>query len=97
MAHSSGGDGKGHPFSPALHHALISADAQHRASLEVLRDAICEYVEDLRGRGVPLHDIASVIRYRVTNLQSSGDLDGPGTLVHGLVDEMVESCLEPTE
>ena len=97
MAHSFDGDGKGHPLSPALRLALISADAQHRASLEILRDAICEYVEDLQGRGVESDEIANAIRHRVGDLRSSGDLVGRGLMVDGLVDAMVASCLEPIE
>ncbi|HJR65522.1 MAG TPA: hypothetical protein VJ802_03775 [Gemmatimonadaceae bacterium] len=97
MSHPFGGDGKGHPISPALRQALRSADAQHRASLEALRDAVCEYVDDLRDRGVASGDIAAAIRQRVTDLRSSGEMTGPGILADGLVDEMVNSCLEPAE
>ena len=96
MPHSFGGDGRGHPFSPALRQALMSADGQHRASLEILRDAICEYVEDLQGRGVNSDEIANAIRHRVGVLRSSGDLVSTGLVLDGLVDEMVASCLEPT-
>jgi hypothetical protein len=74
---------------------LISVRAQHRASLAVLQDAICQYVEDLRDRGVTPHDIASAVRHRVIDLRSSGDLPAPGILVDGIVDEMVQSCLDP--
>ena len=97
MSHSFAGDGKGYPFSPALRLALLSADGRHRASLEVLRDAICEYVEDLLSRGVATHDIASAIWHRVTDLRSSGDMVAPTVLVDGIVNEMIASCLEPME
>jgi hypothetical protein len=97
MSHSSSGNAKGHPFSPALRQALLSANGEHRASLEVLRDAICEYVEDLRDRGVATQDIASAIRHRVIDLRASGDMAAPPVLVDGIVDEMVASCLEPME
>lgn len=95
MSYSPSGDGKAHAISPALRHALISARARHGASLEVLQDAIREYVGDLRDRGVTAPDIASAVRHRVIDLRSSGDLTAPGMLVDGIVDEMVESCLEP--
>jgi hypothetical protein len=97
MSHSYGGDGKGVPFSPALHQALISADAMHRASLDVLRDAICEYVDDLRGRGVASPEIASAIRRRVTDLGSAGGVDAVALRLEGIVDEMVASCLDGGE
>ena len=97
MSHSANGGGQGHPISPALRQALRSADAQHRASLEALRDAICEYVDDLRDRGVESREIVTAIHHRVTDLRSSGAITGPGILVDGIVDEMVNSCLEPAE
>ena len=97
MSHTFHSEGKGLPLSPALHHALISADAQHRASLDVLRDAICEYVDDLRGQGVPTHNIAGAILRRVAELRSSGVTATLAARVDGIVDEMVASCLEPSE
>ena len=93
MSHTSNGDGKGKPFSAALRQALIAADAKHSTSLDVLRLAICNYVEDLRARGVPTHDITSAIRRRVTTLQSSGSAVATGSLMDGIIDEMVASCL----
>jgi hypothetical protein len=88
-------DGKHFPFSPALREALNGADAAHRASLDVLRDAICEYVEDLRARGASTKDIASAIRHRVGELRSTGTVTTDRVLMDGLVDEMVRSCLGP--
>jgi hypothetical protein len=97
MWHSSHGDGKRFPFSPALHQAFIGANAAHRASLDVLRDAICEYVEDLRDQGVPSPDIATALRHRVAELQSSGGITSLGVRTHGIVDALVASCLESPE
>jgi hypothetical protein len=88
-------DGKQFPFSPALRAALHGAHASHRATLDVLRDAICEYVEDLRDRGASPKDIASAIRHRVGELRASGTVTTNRVLMDGLVDEMVQSCLDP--
>lgn len=97
MSHFSSGDGRAFSLSPALHYALISADAQHRASLDVLREAICEYVEDLREQGMPRHEVANAIRRRVTEMRSSGVTAPLAARVDGIVDELVASCLEPSE
>jgi hypothetical protein len=94
MPHSSSGDGKSFPFSLALRHALVSADAAHRASLDVLRDAICEYVEDLRDQGVSVDDIAGAIRRRVVDFQSAGGIAALRVGVDGIVDDIVTSCLD---
>jgi hypothetical protein len=75
----------------------MSADAKHRASLDVLRDAICAYVDDLRGRGVTLPEIASAIRRRLTDLRSASAADAGALRLDGIVDEMVASCLDGGE
>lgn len=89
-------DGKRFPFSPALRQALSAANTSHRASLEVLRDAICEYVGELKDQGVPPVRIVGALRLRVAEL---GLGDGIGRLVQsdGILDEMVASCLDPGE
>jgi hypothetical protein len=88
-------DGKRFPFSPALRQAFSAADASHRASLIVLRDAICDYVEHLRDRGASSEDIVSAIRHRVGELRSSGAVTSDRVLMDGIVDKMVRSCLDP--
>lgn len=97
MSHSFYGDGKHFPLSPALHQAFLGANAAHRASLDVLRDAICEYVEDLRDQGIPSPDIATALRHRVAELQSSGGITTLGVKAHGIVDALLASCLESPE
>jgi hypothetical protein len=94
MSHSFRRDGKGYRISPALRQALTLADAEHRASLDVLRDAICEYVEDLREQGVPAHEITGVIQGRIVELRSSSESNHAGPRMDGIVDEMVMSCLD---
>lgn len=94
MSHSSGEAGKGFPLSPVLRHALTSADAKHRASLDVLRTAICEYVEDLQHQGRHAGDVATAIRRRIADLRSADEAAGGGGKVDGLVDDMIASCLE---
>ena len=97
MSHHFKDDGRPFPFSPALRQALITADGAHRASLEVLRDAICAYVEDLRDQGIPAQDIVGALRHRVADLDSSDGMARLGSGARGIVDEMVESCLEGGE
>jgi hypothetical protein len=93
MSNSFKDDGKRFPFSPALRQAFVTADAAHRASLDVLRDAICEYVDDLREQGVPHPQIAVALRRRAADLQQSAGTVRLGPHTNGIVDEMVESCL----
>ena len=94
MSHHFKNDGRLLPFSPALGQALVAAEAAHRASLEVLRDAICAYVEDLRDKGIPSHDIAGALRHRMAGLQASDGIATFGADARGIVDDLVASCLD---
>jgi hypothetical protein len=96
MSNSFQDHGQGFPFSSALRHAFIAADVAHSASLEVLRDAICEYVEELREQGVSPQHIAVALRRRAADLQQGEGTVGLGVYTGGIVDEMVESCLDGT-
>ena len=95
MADSFHGDSNGHPISPALRTALLSANAEHRASLEVLRDAICEYVGHLREQGVPWNYIGHAIQSRIAELRSGAAAPAVAGRLDGVVDEIIASCLEP--
>jgi len=95
MLDSFHGDGQRHPISPALRTALLSADAEHRASLEVLRDAICEYVDHLREQGVPWNDIGHAIQSRIAELRFAGAPPAVAGRLDGVLDEMIASCVEP--
>jgi hypothetical protein len=75
----------------------MSADAKHRASLEVLRTAICEYVEDLQDQGMHVRDVATAIRRRIGELRSSSAANPDTIKLDGVVDEMVAACLDGGE
>jgi hypothetical protein len=87
------GDGGSGPLSPALRQALIIAVAQHRASLDALRDAVCAYVEDLRARGMAAPDIAGALRDRVAELRAANRMAAPEAPDDVLLDQLVDWCV----
>jgi hypothetical protein len=46
---------------------------------------------------MPRHEVANAIRRRVTEMRSSGVTAPLAARVDGIVDELVASCLEPSE
>jgi hypothetical protein len=88
------GDDGAFPLSEALRAALIAADAEHRASLEALRAAVCAYVEDLRGQGVSAAEIVRSVRGRVAVLRTAGRMAAPVAPGDALLDQIVAWCLE---
>ena len=82
------------PLPDSLRAALIAADAEHRASLDALGQAICAYVEDLQGRGVSAGEIARSIRARVAAMRTAGRIAAPAAPGDPLLDQIVAWCLE---
>jgi hypothetical protein len=88
------GDDARFAIPPPLQHALAAADARHRASLDRLRDAICAYITDLRGQGVPAGHIATAVRRRVAQVRASGLMVAAGAPDDLLLDQIMRSCLD---
>ena len=88
------GDDGAFPLPESLRAALIAANAEHRASLEALREAVCAYVEDLRARGVSAAEIVRSVRGRVAALRMRGRMAGPVAPGDPLLDQVVAWCLE---
>ena len=88
------GDDGNFPLPDSLRAALMAADAEHRASLNALRDAICAYVEDLRGQGVSGAEIARSLRGRVAAFRPAGQMAAPVPPGDPLLDQITAWCLE---
>ena len=87
-------DDGGFPLPDSLRAALVAADTEHRASLKGLREAICAYVEELRGQGVSAAEVVRSVRGRVAAVRTAGRMADAVALGDPLLDQIVAWCLE---
>jgi hypothetical protein len=78
-----------------LHDKLYSAQQDHLASLDGLRGAVCDYVDELRERGVSYDDTVRAVRNLVAQLDGKIPHSADASKQNGhLVENMLRWCKE---
>jgi hypothetical protein len=80
-----------------LRDRLEAAQLNHRASVDALQSAVCEYADELRARGVPYEGVIMAVRKLMSDLDGDGDGGGRAARPRHdghLLALMVEWCRE---
>ena len=78
---------------PHLRDAFDAAREGHQRSLDLLRDALCAYVEELRNRGADAEDVGRAVREQFVTMEAGAP--DPTLLLWraNLIDAMIASCV----
>jgi hypothetical protein len=86
------------PMPQHLRDKVFSAEQDHRASLDALRAAVCDYVDELRGRGMAFDDVVHAVRSMMAELHRQTPHSPNATKYDArIVDTMIQWCGERSQ
>lgn len=85
-------DGSPVPILPHLRDAFEAARMGHERSLDLLRAAVCAYVDELRHRGADADDVQQAVREQFAAMEGVASEETDANWRSDLIDAMLASC-----